>query len=197
MLASQCWHTENHFRLLASHRAMPSLCPLPSAVSTGGEAILLPWEVRLRKRGSTVVLLSAGLGFKNRFLVPRPPSWHLGIPGARNRHPLSFSAREWGWIGGCEQGYRESLQPLAVPQEITSGAYYTLDWEEHSWQDVYYFWSDVLIVKSQKRNFEPRFRRKIPLYFLQCQLLSDCVNDLNDWKITCLREDTKLRTYFK
>lgn len=100
MLASQRWHTEDHFRLVASHRAMPSLCPLPSAVNTGGEAILLPWEVSSRKRGSALVLVTAGLGLKNRFLVPKPPSWHLGVPGARHRHPLSSLAREWGLVGG-------------------------------------------------------------------------------------------------
>lgn len=119
MLASQRWHTEDHFRLVASYRAMPSLCPLPSAVNTGGEAILLPWEVSLRKRGSALVLVTAGLGLKNRFLVPKPPSWHLGVPGARHRHPLSSPAREWGWVGGCERGYSECPQSLAVPQEMT------------------------------------------------------------------------------
>lgn len=119
MLASQRWHTEDHFRLVASHRAMPSLCPLPSAVNMGGEAILLPWEVSLRKRGSALVLVTAGLGLKNRFPVPKPPSWHLGVPGARHRHPLSLPAREWGWVWGCEQGYRECPQSLAVPQEMT------------------------------------------------------------------------------
>lgn len=100
MLASQRWHTEDHFRLVASHRAMPSLCPLPSAANTGGEAILLPWEVSLRKRGSAVVLVTAGLGLKNRLLVPKPPSWHLGVPGARHRRPLSSPASELGRVGG-------------------------------------------------------------------------------------------------
>lgn len=38
------------------------LCPLPSAVNTGGEAILLPWEVSLRKRGSALVLSQRDLG---------------------------------------------------------------------------------------------------------------------------------------
>ncbi|AWP07064.1 Hypothetical protein SMAX5B_016563 [Scophthalmus maximus] len=46
LLSRVHWHTEDHFRLVASHRAMPSLCPLPSAVNTGGEAILLPWVVQ-------------------------------------------------------------------------------------------------------------------------------------------------------
>lgn len=120
MLVPQCWHTVDHFRLVASNRVMPSLCPLPSAVNTGGEAILLPWEVRLSKRGSALVLVTAGLGLKNRFLVPKPGSWHLGVPGARHQHPLSSSAREWGWVGGCARGYRECPQSLAVPQEMTS-----------------------------------------------------------------------------
>lgn len=119
MLAPQRWHTEDHFRLVESHRAMPSLCPLPSAVNMGGEAILLPWEVSLRKRGSASVSVAAGLGLKYRFLVPKPLSWHLGIPGARHRHPLSSAAREWRRHGGCEWGYRECPQSLAVPQEMT------------------------------------------------------------------------------
>lgn len=114
MLVSQRWHTEDHFRLVASHSAMPSLCPLPSAVSTGGEAILLPWEVSLRKRGFALVLVTAGFGLKNRILVPKLLSWHLGIPGARHRNPLSSPARDWGWDGGCK-----CPQSLAVPQEMT------------------------------------------------------------------------------
>lgn len=72
----------------------------------------------MRKRDSGVVLVAAGLGFKNRFLVPKPPSWHLGVPGARQRHPLSSPARKWGWVGRSERGYRECLQALAVPQEM-------------------------------------------------------------------------------
>lgn len=119
ILVSQCWQIQDRFRLVASHRAMPSLCPPPSAASAGGEAILLPWEVSLRKRDSALVLVTVGLGLENRSLDPKPPSWHLHVPGARHRHPLSSPAKEWGWFGGCERGHRDRPQSLAVPQEMT------------------------------------------------------------------------------
>lgn len=111
MLANQCWHTADHFRLVASSRAIPSLCPLPSAVNTGGKANLVPWEVSLTKRDSALVLVTAGLGLKNRFLDPKPLSWHSGVPGARQRHPLSSSAKEWGWVGWWARAERMSAVP--------------------------------------------------------------------------------------
>lgn len=95
MLAPVYWRTEYNFRIVASHSALPSLCPLPSAENTGGETILLPWEVSLRKRGSALVSLTARSGMKNRFLIPKARSWHLGITGARHWHPLSWLARDW------------------------------------------------------------------------------------------------------
>lgn len=185
MLASQCWHTEDHFRLVASHRAMPSLCPLPSAVNTGGEAILLPREVSLRKRGSALVLVTAGLGSKNRFLVPKPPSWHLGVPGARHRHPLSSPAREWGWgmrarvqrvsaLPRCPTG--NDTQPCAIsepspPQtdhERRSGGV------ARSWHAPSVFeWSLHCKTQNKKCSFGPTFElqsvqvgRKVSLSFL-------------------------------
>lgn len=125
MLVPQRWHTEDHFRLVASHRVMPSLCPLPSALNMGGGAILLPWEESCRKRGSALVLVTVGLGLKYRFLLPKPLSWHLGIPGARQQHPVSSLPErgdglgEIGGGGGGWGGSRNCPQSLAVPQEMT------------------------------------------------------------------------------
>lgn len=111
MLASQRWHTENHFRLMVSHRSMPSLCPLPSAVNTGGQAVLLPWEVSFEEEEPSCSFDHSRTWVQSRFLVPKLQSWHLGIPGARLHHSLVLPARAWECVGGVRvQG------PSVVPR---------------------------------------------------------------------------------
>lgn len=80
--ASQRWHRADRFRRVVSHSAMPSLCPLPSALDVWG------WrEVSSGKR------VSALLGLRCTSVLPKPPSWHLGVPGrprcraATHSHP--------------------------------------------------------------------------------------------------------------
>ncbi|KAK5932769.1 hypothetical protein CgunFtcFv8_004447 [Champsocephalus gunnari] len=108
MLASQCWHTEDHFRLVESHRVLPSLCPLPSAVNTGGEAILLPLEVRSRKKHLALVLVTAGLGLKNWFQSLQAGIWASQVHGIDT---LCLRLPEHGGGGGGVSEYRVSAVP--------------------------------------------------------------------------------------
>lgn len=69
--------------MVVSRRGLPSLCPLPSAVNTGGEKKIIALGGELEEEASALVLVTARLGLKNRFLIPKALSWHLGITGAR------------------------------------------------------------------------------------------------------------------
>lgn len=87
--------------------------PLPSAFCCEhrGWKNVIALGGKLEEEASALVLVSARLGLKNRFLIPKPPSWHLGITGARLWHPLS--------VLPAVKLYVRPMMSRAVPQEIT------------------------------------------------------------------------------
>lgn len=96
MLAYQCWRKEDHFRLVTSNRAMPSLYPLPSAVYIGGEAVLLPWDVSLEERDSFFGFVRSRIWVNKR--VPGSKAYKLafGCPRCKAPTPPIFTCQ---WMG--------------------------------------------------------------------------------------------------
>lgn len=111
-----CWRLCAGTQRVISGWWRPAASCLPSALclllwTQGARQSYCLERWALRKRNSLVVLGTAGLGFKSRFLVPKRQSWHLGIPGARLHHPLVSPARAWGCVGDARaQG------PSVVPR---------------------------------------------------------------------------------
>ena len=96
VLASQRWHTEDHFRLAASHRAMPSLCPLPSAVNTGGEAILLPWGGELEEEGLCVSFGHSRTWVEKQVPGSKASKLAFGRPRCKASTPSVFACQREG-----------------------------------------------------------------------------------------------------
>lgn len=96
MLVSQRWHTEDHFRLVASHRAMPSLCPLPSAVNTGGKAILLPLGGELEEEGLCFSFGHSGTWVEKQVPGSKASELAFGHPRCKATTPSVFACQRVG-----------------------------------------------------------------------------------------------------
>lgn len=104
-LASQRWHAEDHFRLVASHRAMPSLCPLPSAANTGGPNILIALGGEFEEEG-----LCIGFGHSRTWVEKQVPGSKaselaFGRPRCTAPAPSVFACqRMGGGLGDVSEG---------------------------------------------------------------------------------------------
>lgn len=103
MLASQRWHTEDHFRLVASHRAMPSLCPLPSAVNTGGRSNLTALGGELEEEGLCCSFGHSGTWVEKQAPGSKASKLAFGRPRCKASTPSVFACQRvgvgWGIVG--------------------------------------------------------------------------------------------------
>lgn len=96
MLPSQRWHTEDHFRLVASHRAMPSLCPLPSAVNTGGRSNLIALGGELEEEGLCFSFGHSGTWVEKQVPGSKASELAFGHPRCKAPTPSVFACQRVG-----------------------------------------------------------------------------------------------------